>query len=734
MILRFMKNKVLIPLVVGGALAAFLSFKYIGDDGAATGNTRKELVVNTVMKALKDGHFAPRDINDSFSHNVFVKVLDNLDPEKKFFTAAEVNDLKQYEFKLDDEINSGKVVFFDQFNAAFSKAIDRADAYQKELLQTPYTFTGNERIQLSGEKTDYAADETALKERWKQYIKFRVLAKYVDLKKEQEKPAEKADKSKDKDATAAVKKTPKTDAQLEVDARDGVRKNQERYFTRLRKINEDERFSIYVNAITGSEDPHTDYFPPKDKERFDEQMSGTFFGIGAGLKEEDGKIKISNVMPGTPSWKQGELKAGDEIQKVGQGKAEPDDIQGFEVEDVVKKIRGPKGTEVRLTVKREDGSIKVIPIIRGEVSIEETFAKSAVIKSPSGPVGYIYLPEFYADFQHQDGRRCAEDVAKEVQKLKNAGVTGIILDLRYNGGGSLSDVVDMGGLFIDQGPIVQVKSADAAPMTLRDGAKGTLYDGPLAIMVNQYSASASEIMAAAMQDYKRAVIVGAPTYGKGTVQKVISLDEFISPMKRMQMQSAGEGPVGALKLTVQKFYRINGGSTQLRGVVPDVRLPDPYEMIDQGERKDKAALKWDEIPAAAYKPSNSVNTGQIASLSNKRVAANPAFMLIRESAKEIKAKEDDNSYSLNEATYRAELEKASQTSKKLEELQKKGTPMPITSPKEDMAKINLDKSSKEKNDTWIKNLQKDIYLSETVNIINDMSKLPMAVNMGTGMK
>ncbi len=730
MILRFMKNKVLIPLVVGGALAAFLSFKYIGDDSGSSDN-RKELVVNTVMKALKDGHFSPRDINDSFSHSVFVKFLDNLDPEKKFFTAQEMADLKQYEYKIDDELLGGHVGFFDKANAAFSKAIDRADGYQKELLARPYTFTDNDRVQLNGDKLDYAANETALKERWKEYIKFRVLAKYVDAKKAQEKPE---DKDAKKDATAVKKTAPKTDVQLEADARDGVRKNQERYFNRLRKLTEDERFALYVNSITGSEDPHTDYFPPKDKERFDEQMSGTFFGIGAGLKEEDGKIKISTIMAGTPSWKQGELKANDEIQKVGQGSAEPDDIQGFEVEDVVKKIRGPKGTEVRLTVKREDGSIKVIPIIRGEVSIEETFAKSAVIKSPSGPVGYIYLPEFYADFQHTGGRRCAEDVAAEVQKLKNAGVTGIILDLRYNGGGSLSDVVDMGGLFIDQGPIVQVKSSDAAPMTLRDGAKGTLYDGPLAIMVNQYSASASEIMAAAMQDYKRAVIVGAPTYGKGTVQKVISLDEYISPMKRMQMQSAGEGPIGALKLTVQKFYRINGGSTQLRGVTPDVRLPDPYEMIDQGERKDKAALKWDEIPAAAYKSSNSFNAGQISALSNKRVAANPSFMLIRESAKEIKAKEDDNSYSLNEKTYRAELDKASQTSKKLEELQKKGTPMPISSPKEDMAKISVDKASKEKNETWIKNLQKDIYLSETVNIINDMSKMPVTVNMSTGMK
>ena len=730
MILRFMKNKVLIPLVIGGALAAFFSFKYIGD-GESGADARKELVVNTVMKVLNNGHFSPRDINDSFSNAIYTKALDNLDPEKRLFTQPEIAVLKQYQFKIDDEINNGSVEFFDKLNEVFTKGIDRAEGFQKDILSKPFTFNTNERVQLNGDKLDYAANDAELKKRLEQYYKYLVLAKVVDSKKSQE-AAKEASKN-GKDSTGKVVKI-KTDTELETEARESVRKYQTKLFARYHKLDDNERFAIFVNSITNSEDPHTDYFPPDDKKKFDEQMSGTFFGIGAVLKEEEGKIKIASIMTGSPSWKQGELKAGDEIQKIGQGKAEADDVQGFEVEDVVKKIRGEKGTEVRLTVKRVDGSIKVIPIIRGEVSIEETFARSAIIKSSNGPVGYIYLPEFYANFQQANGRRCAEDVAIEVQKLKNAGVTGIILDLRYNGGGSLSDVVDMGGLFIDQGPIVQVKSSGAPATTLRDASKGVLYDGPLAIMVNQYSASASEIMAAAMQDYKRAVIVGAPTYGKGTVQKVVSLDESINPMTRMQMQSRGESPIGALKLTVQKFYRVNGGSTQLRGVTPDVRFPDPYQYIDQGERKDKAALKWDEIPAANYAPSNSVNVPAIAALSNQRIKANPTFSLIEESARQIKARDEDNSQSLNEASYRQELEKATATSKKIEELQKKGTQLTITNPKEDLARINVDSSSREKNSTWVKGLQKDIYISETVNIINDMAKSQMRVNIGTGMK
>lgn len=726
-ITRFMKNKVLFPLLAAGALAAFFSFKYIGGEGDDAGQPtteRKSLIVTTVMRAIKEGHFAPRPVDDSLSSAVYHKLLGQLDYERKFFTQREIDELKKYEFDIDDQLNRGETIFYDKLNSFFMAAIDRSDAIQKEVLKTPFTFESNEKVLLSDENMAWPADEAGLKARWTQYLKYRTLEKYVALKDERNK------KLSNKDSAKAIAKT---DAQLEQEAREGVRKNQEAYFKRLRKFDANDRFSLFVNAVANSEDPHTDYFAPKTKDAFDVAMSGTFFGIGAQLKpEEDGRIKVAAIIPGSPSWKQGELKAGDEITKVAQGSAEPLDIQGFDIDEVVQKIRGKKGTEVRLTVKKVDGSIKVIPIIRGEVSMEETFAKSAIFKSPGGPVGYIYLPEFYADFQHINGRRCADDVAKEVQKLKDAGVTGIILDLRNNGGGSLSDVVDMAGLFIDQGPIVQVKSADQSPTTLRDSEKGTLYDGPLAIMINGGSASASEIMAAAMQDYKRAVIVGSPTFGKGTVQKVIGLDEYVDPITRMRMMN--EAPIGSIKLTVQKFYRVSGGSTQLRGVTPDIKLPDVYSELDMGERKDKAALKWDEIPQAPYRPANSVNIPILSAASSRRVSSNGTWKLIEQSAARLKAREDDNSVSLNETAYRKELEEAAAISKKIEELEKKNTPMTIMNLKEDLAHINMDSSLVTKNQNWIKNLQKDIYISEVVNIVNDMAKNGMRVNMGMGMK
>jgi len=729
--LRFMKNKILIPLLVLGALATFFSFKYSAAD-STDGNKKKQIVLETVMKALREGHFSPRAVDDSLSYRVYHKILDNLDYDKKFFTAEDITKLSQYEFKIDDEINAGSIGFFNALNTQFSKRIDDAENIYKEILRQPFSFNGTDSIQLNGENIPYAANDAELKSRWNQYLKYRVLSKYIDLKKDREK----AKTNKDGDKKLAAK----TDAELEKDARESVLKNQDSYFKRLKKISDDDRFAIYVNSITNSEDPHTDYFPPKDKQRFDDAMSGSFSGIGAQLKEEEGKIKIAAIITGSPSWKQGELKAGDEITKVGQAKAEPVDIQGYEIDDVVSLIRGKKGTEVRLTVKKVDGAVKVIPIIRGDVLLEETFAKSAIIQSKNGPIGYIYLPEFYADFNHSNGRRCAVDVAIEVEKLKKAGVSGIVLDLRNNGGGSLNDVVDMAGLFIPSGPIVQVKSSGTVAEKLRDhDNSSTLYDGPLAIMVNQNSASASEIMAAAMQDYKRAVIVGAPTFGKGTVQRLISLDDLAG--RNVLQALAGsdgyttEGSIGSLKITVQKFYRVNGGSTQLKGVIPDITLPDPYSKIEMGERRDKAALKWDEIPAADYKPvANPVNVNALLALSNSRVNANPTFNLMRESADRIKQKEEDNAYSLNEIHYRKELDEANATSKKMEELEKKATPLSVVNIREDLSNINRDSSTINKNKEWLKNVAKDIYIAETVNIVNDMMKQQSNVNIGTGMR
>lgn len=709
--LQFMKRKIIIPTAILCLFAAIFSFRYAFPSDETLREDKKKNILFAVMAGIQRTHFSPKEINDSLSSQVYYKVLTNLDYDKKFFTQGDINRLKKYQFDIDDQIKAGSTEFFDTLNEIFSKRIDSAQVYYKEILSQPFSFDVNDSIELNGELLSYTADESELRKRWEVYLKYRVLSRYVDSKNNQE-----------KDTTKNAEK--KSDAVLEKEAREGVLKNQDMFFKRLRKIKDKDRYTIYINSITNVMDPHTDFLPPKEKAMFDENMSGSFYGIGAQLQESEGKIKIVAIITGSPCWKQGELKAGDEILKVAQGDANPVDIQGYDIDDVVNMIRGNKGTEVRLTVKKVDGSIRVIPIIRGEVKREEVFARSAIIKNKSGNIGYIYLPEFYADFNHISNRRCAEDVAIEVMKLKNAGVSGIILDLRNNGGGSLQDVIDMAGLFIDKGPIVQVKTSGSAPEQMNDRRGGTLYDGPLAILVNQSSASASEIMAAAMQDYNRAIVVGSTTFGKGTVQRFVSLDDLM----RYQNIKISD-TLGALKVTVQKFYRINGGSTQLKGVTPDVVLPDIYQEIAIGERRDKFAMPWDEIAPASYTPiANQVDFSKLAKLSEKRVKANPTFQLIAQSALDLKKKEHSNVYPLKEDAYKKALEDATANSKRMEELDKKAVLLSIENLKEDMPRIEMDSVSIAKNEEWLKALKKDIYISETVNILDDWNGMLPKLN------
>ena len=733
--LHFMKYKIGIPLLIIAALAAFFSFKYINEDVNSAAE-RKALILGTVMGIIQEGHFSPRAIDDSFSNRVFTKLIETSDFEKKMFTKEDIKALEKYRFKMDDQIKSSSFECYDLFNQTYTKRSAQIEQFFKEIIKTNFTFDGNEEIMLNADKIDFAANEKELRERWTRYIKYRVLAKYMELKKIQEDEKARRDTLTTKDSTIFVMKS---DAELRASARGKVDTNLQKYFTKLNKSKDDDRFALYINAITLSEDPHTDFFPPREKKNFDVQMSGEFYGIGAQLKPEDDKIKVSSIVPGSPSWKQGELKANDEIIKVGQGSAEPEDIQGYELEDVVQKIRGEKGTEVRLTVRRVDGSIKVIPIIRGKVALEETFAKSAIITTEKGKMGYIYLSEFYSNFNSADGRRSGEDVAKEVAKLKEEGVKGIILDLRYNGGGSLNDVVDMAGVFVGPGPVVQVKTSEAQPMILKSRIPVS-YDGPFVIMVNQGSASASEILAAAMQDYKRAVIVGSTTFGKGTVQKQIPVDEFIDPVIRLKMMNENQPEIGSLKLTIQKFYRVNGGSTQLKGVTPDIVIPDLYSEIEIGERKDKAALAYDEIQpaqlpnlpaaenaqtfkttmAAASFWSGSFDIAKLKAASQQRIGNSKSFDIIKENAKRLKKLEDENIVYLNEAKFKKQQDENMALSKKMEEMDKLTTLLDIDNLAKDKPVIAADTARSERNKNWLRLLKKDIVLSEAVSVLKDI--------------
>ncbi|MES1217376.1 MAG: carboxy terminal-processing peptidase [Bacteroidota bacterium] len=461
-------------------------------------------------------------------------------------------------------------------------------------------------------------------------------------------------------------------------------------------------------------DPHSEFFPPVDKRYFDEEMSGRFFGIGASLQYDDGNIKVSSILTGSPAWKSGELQAGDLIVKVGEGKEEPVELTGFVVTDAVKLIRGKKGTEVRLTIKKQDGAMKVISLIRDEIVQDETFARSAIVKNATSKIGYIYLPEFYADFDHPNGNRSYVDVAKEVAKLKEEKVDGIVIDLRNNGGGSLYDVVQMAGLFIDEGPIVQVKDRDNRASVLKDKDKSVLYSGPLAVMVNEFSASASEIFAAAIQDYNRGVIIGSTsTYGKGTVQRNIGLDPETG-------FSLSNSDLGTIKLTLQKFYRINGGSTQLKGVYSDVVLPDNLENLKVREKDDPDALPWDEINKAPYSNwAAGYDIKTIQKLSSERLESNVAFKLIKDNTDWL-SRQNDKSYSLQIDKYRKEQKMIRATIRQNEALLKLQNEMNVSALSTETNKWASDKNKMDRFNQWLKNLQKDIYLDQAVKVVDDM--------------
>ncbi len=664
---------------------------------------KNHLLLEMLMSALDQAHYSPLKINDEFSEKAFTLYLKRLDTNKKFLLKEDVDALSKYKQSIDDEIQNGTLDFYNLSAKLIANRIKEKELWSKEILSKPLDYTVDEEYQTDGDKSTYANSVADLKIEWAKMLKYQVLSRLDEAMTNQEKAKAKKD----------TVFTEKSFDSLEVDARRKTLKGNEDWFKRLSKISSKDRYSAYLNTITGLYDPHTEYFAPKDKKKFDQSMSGQFEGIGARLQSKEGILKVSDIIVGSPSFKQGELKAGDEIHKVGQGANEPKDITDMDMDDAIELIKGKKGTEVRLTVKKPDASFKVITIIRDVIEIDETYAKSAILNNKK-KIGYIYLPMFYADFTRNGAHRCSEDIKKEVEKLKKEGVEGIIIDLRDNGGGSLQEVVEMGGLFVPKGPMVQVKGKAGAPNIMENKFSKVVWDGPLAVMINHGSASASEILAAAIQDYKRGIIIGTQSFGKGTVQSFLDLDQYVLP------QFDSLRPLGSVKITMQKFYRVNGGATQLKGVMPDVALPDPYEFLEVGEKDMDYPMPWDEISKATYQEFTNINYDKLKKASSERVKQSAAFKLIDMEAKELKAKKDDTKYNLKIDKYRAELKQLREQNKKYDSLKQeiKGFTTDIVFVDKESMKADTVKLNKEIK--WTKNIAKDNYIYEASNILNDM--------------
>lgn len=688
---------ILATLLLCGGLWSFNVFKKDTSD-------KDKVLIELLTFVLQQAHYKPTEINDEFSKTMFDSYIESLDPSKRYFLEADITEFKKYRLALDDLMLTSDLSFFDLTYNRLMKRMKESKAIYKEVLDKPFDLNIDEKINTNYDSITYAKSASDLKERWRQQLKYGIVGSIYTAEKLE------AD-NKEKDENYKVK----TFAEIEKDAREKSLKNLNDLYDIIDDLERKDWFSIYINSFTETFDPHTQYFAPDDKERFDSSMSGTLEGIGARLQKKNDYVELNELIPGGPAWKSKEIEQGDLILKVGQGAEEPIDIGGMRLDDVVRKIKGKKGTEVRLTVKKVDGTIKVVSLIRDIVELEDTYAKTSVIDFNNEKYGVIHLPKFYINFENTKARDAFKDVALEVERLKEANVDGIIMDLRNNGGGSLQTVVDMVGLFIEKGPVVQVQSSNLRKQVLNDDNIAVQWDKPLVVLVNQYSASASEIFAAAIQDYNRGIVMGSKhTFGKGTVQNMIDLNSL--------MRKNSLGDMGALKTTIQKFYRIDGGSTQIKGVESDIVLPDRMLYIDTGERDMDKALPWDKIEPTSYKKLNT-NFAAVIEASKNRVKQSEQFNLIDENAKMIAERQKNDIENLKYTTYKTEQKQLEDKIAKFKEISKYNNKLTFSSLPYENKLIAADTTYKVKVQDWHTQLSKDVYIEEAVHVLHDLGTL-----------
>ena len=663
---------------------------------------KDKLLVDLVSYVLDKLHYDPKIINDDFSINVYEDFIDAVDSQKRFLLKSDIELFSQYRLLIDDQIKSSDITFFNIVYETLERRMNEVESFYKEVLFTPFNFNIDEEINLDYESQDYADGIEELKKLWRKRLKLSALDGFASKK----------------EINIEDDKT-KTDSEIEIESRKSINDNLRDFFQFNSELERKDWFSIYLNSIVTQYDPHTTYLAPEAKEVFDQNISGKFQGIGARLFKRNQQVEISEVIIGGPVWRDNLLNVGDIIIAVAQSKEEePQEISLMKLSDATDLIKGEKGTNVYLTVKRVDGGIEQVEITRDIVELEETYAKSSIINDDTNTYGLINLPRFYVDFDDYGERNAASDIKKEIISLKNKGIDGLILDLRNNGGGSLKTVVDITGFFIEKGPVVQVKSIGGRKEILRDNDSSILWDGPLVIMVNEFSASASEILAAALQDYNRAVILGSKqTYGKGTVQNIIDLNNVIS--------GNTYGDLGSLKITTDMFYRVNGGSTQLEGVKSDLVFPNRYSYVDIGEKDLVNPLKWNKIDPARYDNSSKIfNYSQAVEKSKKRISENEYFSLIDQHAKLVKSNQDNKIISLDYNSYKEEQENLKSQSDKLKIIDEFISPYVFDWNESNQ---NIDSSYnddiKEKRDRWIKVLEKDIYVNEAMNLLKDLTSI-----------
>lgn len=705
-----MKNSKLLLFLVGFlSVSLLLPCGSFSESDSAIDEKRNKLIGYMLSKQLPSIHFSDKQVNDALAGAIFDLYLKQLDFQKRFLIQVDADHLKSFTGTIDDNLLRGTISLP---NAGYDIMVERIGQVEKMvnvMLDAGIDRSGGENMETDPEKLAFVADDKGLEERWRKILKAQIMNRYLDLEEEYKADGKTVDP-----------------VQLWEEAEGKVKKRFDDFFHRLHRETLQDHYDRYFNAVARAFDPHTNYMAPDRKEDFDIHMRGSLEGIGAILREEDGYIKVVRIIPGSASAKEGRLQAEDIILAVAEKDEEPVEITDMRLRDAVRLIRGPKGTEVRLTVRKPDGSKDIIAITREVVQIEETFVKHTVIESDVGRFGYINIPSFYRDFEQSkfgNGRNSTDDTRKAIVELSNAGIEGIILDLRNNGGGSLVDAVDIAGLFIDSGPVVQVKNSQGQKRVLEDDDDMLVYGGPLIVLVNQFSASASEIVAAALQDYRRAVIVGGlHTHGKGTVQTIIDLNENIPLLHLRRYEN-----LGALKATIQKFYRIDGGSTQYRGVEPDIVLPSLFQNLESGEQYLDYSLEWDQDESVRFK----AYTDKIPDLnvirenSKSRTARSDGLQAIQTEAERSAARSEQTVIQLDLDVMRAKREEEKLAREKIENHYTGFSPDEDNEehPGDEISEDLSLPSDESQDDNWVEELAKDPYIAESQMIISDITRL-----------
>lgn len=686
---------------------------------------RERMIGKNIQQTLEQLHYRRKEINDNVSVKAFDEFIKKLDYGKQFLLRTDVSELSRYKKVMDDQFKTGKFHIVGHSQKLMKMRIEESQKIVAEILKKKFDFTKDESLEVDPEKRKFPRNKKDKKELWRKILKNSTLNSYLSFKEEQ-KPSKK-DKKEKKKKTAKKKEKKLTDAELRKKAHDSVAKKYKRIFDRMLKDDRSDYLEKYFNSVTSIFDPHTIYMTPKKKEDFDINIGGSLEGIGAVLQEDGPHIKVVKIVPGGAAWRQKELEVDDVIMAVGQGEKGPVSLVDMRVDNAVRYIRGKKGTEVRLTVKKADGSRKIIPIIRDVVRVGETYAKSSVIehKKWNLKVGYIHLPMFYRTFNDEsEARNCTNDVREEVRRLKKKNVDAIILDLRNNGGGALEDARQMSGLFIKKGPIVQVKDSRGQVEVWADEDTSVEYDGPLIVMTNRFSASASEILAGAMQDYGRALIVGGEySHGKGTVQIIYDFDRY-------SYAKVFSDPLGAMKFTAQKFYRVSGESTQFKGITPDIILPDSMGYTESREQDLDYALPWDKIKALPYKKWKKFNIDKksLISKSQDRVKENQRFKKILDSVEYLKKRRSDTIISLNLKKSIKEDEENKKTAEKLKYDEENKNILVSNFEESLRSEEKIRKADekkwkedfKQRKEEWVSTLRKDAMLEETFFIAKDL--------------